>query len=189
MSTKKRFEQIEPQAPSDQKKSSFLGKLSFRRKIELEGVAREHIPDPPAPVATPEVKVTHVYQTEEVEATPTAEVEPNWDSLVRDIEIAEDRKHKREAEMKATREKKITEAEIQERIQTLKVRAETAKIKLIAGLIVVPVVLYICFHLFQFLSNMRHSSLRHGSGASYALYIFISVLASLAGVAGRRRRW
>lgn len=194
MSIKKRFEQIEAEKPEGPKKTSLLEKFSFKRKLEIEGVAREQLPaekiapktNPKSTVnQTPEVKVTHVYRPENekapVQTKPVVdESKIELENLAQEIEIAEQRKRTRAAQQQVIQTQKKLEQTKREQLEDARQRVESAKSKVFWGVIAVVVFGFIAYQL-----SKSGGMGRRGSGGDFLWLI----LAIVAGVFGRRRSW
>jgi hypothetical protein len=97
LSRSKRFQQIETPGPEGKKKPSLLGKLFFKRRIEIAGKAREVLPEtpqsPPVP-ETPPATPPPLPTDQKIEIEHRVELE----NLSKKIESGEENKNKKMAQ-------------------------------------------------------------------------------------------
>ena len=91
MSRNKRFQQIEPPEPDENKKTSLLGKLFFKRRIEIAGKTREALPEMPSP--PPPAK-----ETPKTEERIEIEHRVPLENLSKKIEESDQQKQRKQAE-------------------------------------------------------------------------------------------
>lgn|GEM_PF-2046190 len=155
MSSKKRFENIEAPKPDDPKKPSILDRFSFKRKLEIEGVEREKLP---------EAKLANKSSNQAVHArtkqghqpaqsrssAPVPTVKPilneakaELDSLAKEIEFAEQRKRARETQKHVVQVQQKVEQDKKLQLEEAKQRADSATSKILLAIIGIPILAYI----------------------------------------------
>lgn len=177
MSSKKRFENIEP--PQPPKKSSLLGKFSFKRKLELPGVEREE---------EITLKVEKKPEPKPAPAPPrtiSPETKTELKSLAEEIEIAEARAKNTATQQKAAAAVKREVVNREAALQTAQASADSAKSRLLVWLLVIVAAGFILWAV----SRPNTGDGRHGSWANVLYFLVVILGGAFGGSRYRRNRW
>jgi hypothetical protein len=179
LSTKKRFEQIESRNGDEPKKPTLLERVSFKRKLEIEGVARENIPQEKVvqKALAPKTEIRKIQVNQPQVGKPA--------TFAREVELAEQMNRTRQIPQSNNAQllQKNIQYDQKTKLDEAQQKAEAAKSKILMALIIIPILAYIVYKV----SGTVGTGSMRGRGGSIIMLVISVVLGGLG--SRRRNRW